>query len=283
MKRSIITIAFFLVFAVNAWAFLIKDDASRVINISRTKSIVVLSPAACDILEKIKASDLIVGYPDYTKKPNQKAVNLGSFGDYNIEKIISLKPDLVIMPKFMYYITYKTKQLESLGIKVFVFEPNNIEGIINDVKRFGLITGRVKEATNEIDLFNKELSQLKPIDYKPTAVFVVWLSPIIVAGSDTFISDAIKIAGGKNLISKKGWPNVTSEYLIEKNPQFLIVNSRLKSIFFKNNKLLNFFYRKNKVLFINNNLIEKPSFDIIKGIKILNGYFYENCNYNRCR
>ncbi|WP_291492287.1 ABC transporter substrate-binding protein [Desulfurella sp.] len=282
MKRSIITLVFCLAFFNNAFAITIKDDISRTINISKAKSIVVLSPAACDILEEIGASNLIVGYTDYAKKPNPKAVNVGAFGTFNIEKIISLKPDLVIMPRFIYE-RYTAKPLEVLGIKVFVFDPKNIEGIVSDVKKFGLITGKINQAKDKINIFTKQISTLYNINKKPTVAFVVWFSPIIVAGKDTFISNAISIAGGKNIIPKDGWPVVTSEYLIEKNPQFLIINSRFKNDFYKENKLLEYFDRKNRVLFIDNALIERPSLNIIKGIKILNYYFYENCNSNGCR
>ncbi|HHS49116.1 MAG TPA: hypothetical protein ENM99_04600 [Desulfurella acetivorans] len=279
MKRSIIASLFLLTIVLDALAFTIKDDAGRSVNISKAKSIVVLSPAACDILEEIGASSLIVGYTDYAKKPNSKAVNVGAFGALNIERIIALKPDLVIMPKFTYE-RYGIKSLNTLGISVFVFEPQSIEGIVEDVEKLGLITGKVDQAKNQILNFKKELDKLHEIKQKPSAVFLVWLSPIIVAGNDTFISDAISAAGGQNIIKKDGWPEVTSEYLIEKNPMFLIVNSRLKSDFFKQNKLLNYFYKKHKVLFIDNTLIERPSLNIIKGIKILNNYFYENSNNN---
>ncbi|MGC8791233.1 MAG: ABC transporter substrate-binding protein [Desulfurella sp.] len=279
MKRSIIALVICLVCAINALAVTVKDDISRTINISKAKSIVVLSPAACDILEEIDASNLIVGYTDYAKKPNPKAVNVGAFGTFNIEKIISLKPDLVIMPRFIYE-RYTAKPLEVLGIKVFVFDPKNIEGIVSDVKKFGLITGKINQAKNKINTFVKQVSTLYKIDKKPTVAFVIWFSPIIVAGKDTFISNAINVAGGRNIIPKDGWPVVTSEYLIEKNPQFLIVNSRFKNDIFKENKLFEYFYKKNRVLFIDNSLIERPSLSIIKGIKILNDYFYENCNNN---
>ncbi|MGC8501931.1 ABC transporter substrate-binding protein [Desulfurella sp.] len=282
MKRSITALVFFLTFAINAFAVTIKDDISRTINISKAKSIVVLSPAACDILEEIGASNLIVGYTDYTKKPNAKAKNVGAFGTFNVEKVISLEPDLVIMPKFIYE-RYGVKSLSALGINVFVFEPKNIKGIIEDIDKFGLITNKIKEAKDKVHLFNAELSKLHHIKLKPRVVFLVWLAPIIVAGHDTFLSNAINVAGGNNIITKSDWPEVTSEYLIEKNPQFLIVNSHLKNSFFKQNKLLNYFYKKNRVLFIDNTLIERPSLNIIKGIKILNDYFYENCNNNGCR
>jgi iron complex transport system substrate-binding protein len=278
MKRSIIASLFLLTIVLNALALTIKDDADRTVNISKANSIVVLSPAACDIFEEIGASSLIVGYTDYAKKPNSKAVNVGAFGTFNIERIIALKPDLVIMPKFTYE-RYGINSLAALGIKVFVFEPQTIEDILKDVNEFGLITGKIDQAKNQIRNFKRELDKLHHIKRKPSFAFLVWLSPIIVAGNDTFISNAISVAGGQNIIKKEGWPEVTSEYLIEKKPTFLIVNPRFKNDF-KQNKLLNYFYKKHKVLFIDNTLIERPSLNIIKGIKILNNYFYENCNNN---
>ncbi len=282
MKRSIIAVFFFLFFTFNVFGLTIKDDIGRTLNISNVKSIVVLSPAACDILEEIGASDFIVGYPDYATKPNFKAVNVGAFGSFNVEQIVSLKPDLVIIPKFTYE-RYNLKALKALGINVFVFEPNNIGDIVRDAEKFGIITNRIKQSKKAIHTFYQDLNKLHCIKQKPTVAFVVWLSPIIVAGDDTFISNAITVAGGKNIIGKNGWPQVTSEYLINKNPQYLIVNSRLKKIFLKQDKLLDYFYKKNRVVFIDSSLIERPSFGIIEGINILNNYFYENCNNCRCR
>ncbi len=283
MKRSIIVIVCFLIFTLSFKAFglTIKDDVGRTINASFVKSIVVLSPAACDILEEIGASNFIVGYTDYATKPNSKAVNVGAFGSFNVEQIVSLKPDLVIIPKFTYE-RYDLGALKALGINVFVFEPNNIGDIVSNAEKFGLITNRLAQAKKAINKFYQGLNKLHCIKQKPTVAFLVWLSPIIVAGNDTFISNAITFAGGRNIIEKDGWPQVTSEYLINKNPQFLIVNSRLKNLFLKQDKLLDYFYKKHRVVFIDSSLMERPSFGIIKGISILNNYFYENCNNSRC-
>lgn len=278
MKRSIIVVLLVVLFISNAFGIEIKDDAQRSLNITNVHSIVALAPAVCDILSRIGANSLIVGYTDYANKPNKKAQNVGAFGSYNLGKIISLKPDLVIMPYFTYK-RYGVKPLNALGIKTYVFDPKNIEEILLDVKKFGAMTNKSKQANLVIERFNNELKSFHKFTYKPTFVFLVWLAPPIVAGTDTFVSNAIQMAGGKNVINKPGWVEVSSEYLIEKNPHFLIINSHLKNVFLKQNKLIDYFYLKHRVIFINNNLIERPSLDIIKGMKFLNEKFYENSHY----
>jgi iron complex transport system substrate-binding protein len=111
-------------------------------------------------------------------------------------------------------------------------------------------------------------------DEIPTVFYEVWNDPLMSAGTDTFISDLISIAGGVNIIDDlTGWPEYSAETLIEKNPDIIIAPMSLAADpsaitsderFASIDAVIN-----GRVYVVPDNQISRPSQNIIKGLQML--------------
>jgi len=121
-------------------------------------------------------------------------------------------------------------QLDELNYAVVGLNPKNIDHIISSITMVGKITGNVKESARlteemeeRIEAVLSKTSSLVEND-RPRVLYVVWYKPLWTAGSGTFIDELIQKAGGINIAGDiAGWPQMSLEIVIEKNPQVIIV------------------------------------------------------------
>jgi iron complex transport system substrate-binding protein len=112
--------------------------------------------------------------------------------------------------------------------------PNNIDGILNEIKVLGRITGKTKESndlvatmTSRIQAVVDKTGKLTDSE-KPRVLFVTWYDPIWTAGSNTMIQYLIDAAGGTNIAAElNGYAIITMESAIQRNPQVIVVMSTM--------------------------------------------------------
>ncbi|MEG0379356.1 MAG: ABC transporter substrate-binding protein, partial [Eubacterium sp.] len=91
------------------------------------EKIVSLSPANTEILFALGVSDKMVGRTDYDNYPEEaaKITSIGDFNQPNIEKIISMSPDLILGTDLVN--DDVRRQVEATGAKVAVFSPQSVD------------------------------------------------------------------------------------------------------------------------------------------------------------
>ncbi len=212
---------------------IVTDDLDREVTIIRKpERIISLAPANTEILFALGLGKKVVGITDFCNYPSQteEKEKIGAYNNPNLEKIIELKPDLILAshgnpPKII-------NQLEELNYTVVGLNPKNINDIISSMTLVGQITANDKEAAKLAEEMKKRMeavlsgtSSLTEND-KPRVLYVVWYKPLWTAGSETFIDELIQKAGGVNIAGElSGWPQMSLETVIEKNPQVIIVGS----------------------------------------------------------
>ncbi len=186
--------------------------------------IVSLSPAMTEILFALNAQNLIVGVTTFCDYPEQ-AKNIYKVGDFShpsLERIVGLKPDLVIvnLPEQMRI----KKQLEELQIKVFVSSPKSLDDIYREIAEIGTIVKKESVAESLISAMKKHL---RPSEGgKPKRVYIeLSPRPIVTIGGQTFLNEMLEMVGGTNIFSdmKKDYPVVSQEEIIKRNPEIIIL------------------------------------------------------------
>ncbi len=211
----------------------VKDDMGRTVVLNETADRVVsLAPSNTEILFAIGAGNKVVGVTEFCDYPpeavegveNGSIATVGGFTDINVEKVVSLKPDVV----FAYYGQKSVvEELENLSIPTIVFNPKNLDMIYNDIAIAGKVTGMddgakkvVSEMRNKVNYVESHIVNLP----KKKVFYVAWGNPLMTAGNDTFISYLISLAGGKNIFSDStGWPTVNMESVVARNPDVIIL------------------------------------------------------------
>jgi iron complex transport system substrate-binding protein len=194
-----------------------------------SERIVALSPAINEVLFALGVENNIVGNTTFCTYPeaSKRVEKVGGYFAPNLERIVALRPDLVIIqnhqPKF-------EQQLQQLGIKTLVVSIDRLEDILVGIDRLGAYFGKVDKATAIKQKIEKKLDDLKGIitDQK---ILIVFHSQsdlshnIFVAGHGIYFHDIIEASGNHNAYTTQqmGQPVVGLEQIIRMNPDVVII------------------------------------------------------------
>jgi iron complex transport system substrate-binding protein len=189
--------------------------------------IISLSPVITEELYLLKANDKLVGNTIYCQIPQdaQKKEKIGTLMEINMEKIVSLKPDVVLAvplnnPK-------QLEKLKNMGIKVINFSsPENFQQICEDFLKLGNIAGKefesmeiINHTAEKIDSLCKKIENLP----KPKVFIEVGANPLFTAPKHSFIHNLIELGGGINIGSDTKNGLYSREKVLKQNPDIIII------------------------------------------------------------
>ena len=242
--------------------------------------IISLAPSLTETIFYLGKGANLVGRTTECNFPKEakKIETVGSFGQPSLEKVLSLKPDIVVATALADRNIKQT--IEEYGIKFLLLPTDNFQNYKDTLKTLGNILNCAKLAKQEIRKFNSELKKFQSENSKknkiPKVYLEIWNSPYMTIGKNSFINTMIYYAGGENIFKNvnKGYFNFSLESLIELNPDIIIAPSMRKGseIFIKNRPNWNTIKAiKNQNIYtnLNNDLIFRLGPRTILGIKLL--------------
>lgn len=279
---SLLTCIFVLVGVDTAFQATYIDEMGRKVHIPpNPQKIVSLAPSITETLYFLKLGERIVGVTEFSNYPDEAKTKtkVGSYINLNIEKIISLNPDLIIG------IADGNKRqsvdtLERFGYTVYAVNPRCVEGIFQTVENIGEITGCAERAGRLVDELKSRMhyieSRTKRAE-KPKVFFQIGINPLITVGRDTFHNDLTRMAGGLNISGeeKARYPQYSIEEILLKAPDIIVISSMHRGGGFDRKKeewlkWKNIPAVKNgKIYIINSDLVDHPSPRIIDGLEEL--------------
>ena len=209
----------------------VKDDLGFELTFSAYPSrIVSLAPSNTEILYAVGAGDRVVGvttYCDYPPEVRDKE-QIGGFTDPNVEKIVSLKPDLVLAVRGNPRIMLET--LRKLNLPVFAVEPESLEGVLEATSKVGKLVGRSEVADSLVSAMQSRIRAVAavvdtvPLERRPRVLWGGWTTPIYTAGPGSLIDDLIRAAGGVNIAAdaESTWPQYDLETVVVRDPQVIL-------------------------------------------------------------
>ena len=259
-----------------------KDSLGREVELAQEpERIVSLAPNITEILYFLGLGDRVVGVTRFSYYPPEakKKPKVGSYINLNVEKIISLSPDLVIG-------TVDGNEqgivdiLTKAHIQVFVVKGRNIGQIIETIVELGHVCGIPKKARSLAAGLNERVDKIvkKTRSHKRPLVFLqINLRPIMTANRDSFLHDLIGLAGGINMAGDKSitYPTIGLEEIIKRKPEVIIISSMERGGRFEKARqewlkwtsipaVIN-----NRVHLIDSDLIDRPSPRIIDGLEAM--------------
>ncbi|MCR4432019.1 MAG: cobalamin-binding protein [Tepidanaerobacteraceae bacterium] len=264
-----------------AFPLKVKDQMNRqVIMGKEPQRIVSLAPSNTEILFALGLGEKVVGvtnYCDYPEEAKSKE-KIGGFSDPNLEKIVSLKPDLVVATDMHQDIV---EQMEKLNIPAVVLVPKNIPDMLNSIKILGMISGKESESLRLIKALENRIKAVEdkvvdiPKEKLPKVYYEVWPEPFTTAGPGTFVNDIIQSAGGQNIAgdAEKAYPQYSQEMIISKNPDIIIfshhgsskqtVEDILKRPGWENISAV----KDKKVFYVDENIMQRATPRLIDGLE----------------
>ena len=230
------------------------------------KRIISTMPSNTEILFDLDLGNKVVGVTDQCNYPPEAKLKakIGSV-NINVEKVVSLKPDLIIM--LLDAQRNDVEKLKSKGLHVFTVNPHSIKDIIDSVKLVGKATGAEAKAQKLSKKMKDEILRISLIKMKqprPKVFVLIYPEPLMTAGKGTFVDDAINICGGKNIgASLRGdYPIMSFEKLLSTQPDYIIVSgkdqSEINSIKSSSRWQRINAVKQNKLMLINSDIITRP-------------------------
>lgn len=207
----------------------VVDEVGRTVRVPLVPiRIVSLAPSLTETVYALGLQDRLVGDTDYCDYPPaaQKKPKVGGAINPNLEQIAALKPDLVLVTKDLNRLD-TVRALDTLGIPSYSTDAaHTIDGIISSTERLAGILGAAQAGKVVGDDLHHRLTTLQERLGSVAAIhvlFVVWTQPLISAGKNTFIADALRKAGAISIVdSTQDWPQMSLEEVVHLQPDYLV-------------------------------------------------------------
>lgn len=210
----------------------VRDMLGRAVDIEApARRIVSLAPSVTETLYALSAEDQLVGITtlcDFPPRAKEKP-KVGGILKPSLESIVALRPDLVLATTEGNRDT-TVRDLEALGLPVYVLNPKRFSGVLDSIGRIGGLTAREQAAealARELRTRAARLHDATRGRPAPRVLYLVWADPVIVPGRDTLISELIRMAGGISVSedAAQDWPRLSLEQVLVKAPQVIVLGS----------------------------------------------------------
>jgi iron complex transport system substrate-binding protein len=192
---------------------------------SKPKRIVSLVPSQTEFLFDIGLEDQVVGITKFCIHPShwlKTKTIIGGTKNVDIEKVRSLKPDLIIGNK-----EENTKEdIEALReiAPVWMSDIFDLEDALEMMGSIGGMVGKHEDTQELVDNIKGQFDSFKPDNLKLSVLYLIWRKPYIGVANDTFIDDMLKRCGFKNILADQTRYPVL-ENLSELNPDVVFLSS----------------------------------------------------------
>lgn len=200
----------------------------------KPKKIVSLAPNNTEITFALGAGERMVGVSDFDDYPKE-AADIEKIGgqDFNVEKIISLKPDIVLA----FESNAKNSkdgldQIRDAGIQVVVVQSaSSFDDVYQSIGRIAKATGTNDKGKEIVDGMKSKIADIrdKAADIPKEDRVKVWaeVAPppdVYTTGSGTFMNEMLDIINAKNIAAdKKGWVKYSPEEAVKQKPDVIVL------------------------------------------------------------
>lgn len=222
---NLIWLVFFVSFVVTFASFVVAFQAAR------PRRIVSLVPALTEMLYAMGAGPQVVAVSSYDEYPPEvKALpRVGALLDPDTERIIALKPDLVI--------TYGSQvdlraQMQRALIPTFDYRHGGLAQVLATMKELGVRVGRAADAERAAAAIDARLAAVRARvagRRRPRTLLVFSREPktlrnMYVSGGRGFLHDMLQLAGGDNLFSDLDQESVqvSTETVLARAPEVIL-------------------------------------------------------------
>ena len=210
-------------------AIRLTDDAGNTLTLAHSpQRIISLTPHLTELLFAVGAGPQVVGVDSASDYPKaaQKLPRVGDFSRINFERILALKPDLIVA-----WVggnrAADIHGLNKLGIPVLQTQATRLDDVARLLRLIGRASGHAEAGEASARQFSAQLAGLKHAvrQQAPIKVFYqVWDRPLMTVGGTHWISDALALCGARNVFSDlRGLsPVVSRESVLLRAPALIV-------------------------------------------------------------
>jgi len=218
--------------AITKYPLTLQDQLNQKVTLAHLPTrIVSTAPSNTEILFALGLEKKLIGVTNWCNYPQlaQKIEKIGDLNPLNVEKILALRPELILANKLNDQAG--VNRLRELGIPICVFDPQSFTEIIESIKIIGKINNQENTAKRLITRLQTTLIQTKQQGELIKKIKLkVYLqldgTSAWTAGPGSFLDEAITLTGGNNLAHDLGkpWGEMNLETVLARNPDVIITS-----------------------------------------------------------
>ena len=199
------------------------------IQLFATPRVIALSPSINEIIFALGKGDTIVANTEFSNYPKE-AQNIPKVGGYfsvNLEKVIALKPDMVMLQA---YDMQLVENLKRLNINHLLLKTNSMEDIVQTITKIADYYDEKEYSAQILSNIQKSLKSIENIVHNQKVLMVIsattnFSKPIYVVGHEVYLEDIILRSHNKNAydVPTLAQPTVNLEGIIKLNPDIVIL------------------------------------------------------------
>jgi iron complex transport system substrate-binding protein len=195
------------------------------------RRIISLVPALTEMLFAIGAGPQVVAVSSYDDDPPEvkKLPRVGALLDPDTERILSLRPDLVLVYASQAELV---DQLKRAGISTFSHRHGGLAQLTPTLRQLGELTGHVADAARVSGDIERKLREVRARVAgrgRPRTLLVLYREPLSLrqldaSGGAGFLNDLIELAGGANVFAdvKREAVRASTEMLLARAPEVIL-------------------------------------------------------------
>lgn len=231
MKRLLLTCCWLFIASPVMAEISVIDDMGHQVRLEQpAQRIVSLAPHVTEMLFAAGAGEQVVGVVEYSDYPEQakQIPSVGSYSRLDFERLLALKPDLVVAWHSGNPAEMREKVAE-LGFPVFLSEPRGLDDVADNVEQLAHLAGTEAQAAAAVKDYREQLANLRTNnDAKPPVrvFYQIWDRPLMTISGGHLIGRVIELCGGDNIFTELETlaPQVSLEAVLLADPQIIVAS-----------------------------------------------------------
>jgi len=280
LHLSTLLMGLLLFISSNVYGATFTDEVGRKLEVPGSpQRIVSVAPSVTETLFALGLGDRLVGVSSYCQFPPEalKKEKVGGYINPSLEKIVALRPDLVIGIAEGDLTTF-VDRLAKLKIPVYITNPKNVFGVITSIQHIGKVTSSARSAQRVTQAIRERVQAIQTKvqgRLRPRVLHVLNFEPLISAGKGTFVDDLIRLGGGRNIAetAQGKYPRFSLEEVLAVDPEVIILASMRSDDplteqrqWWERWKTITA-VRQGRIHVLNSDLIHRPSPRIVDGLE----------------
>lgn len=185
-------------------------------------------PSQTELLAGLGLNIEVVGITKFCIHPEHWFRNkqrVGGTKNVDVKKVEALQPDLIIANRE----ENLKAQVEGLAkhYPVYISDIQSVSDALNMIEDIGFLTGTLAAARRIDDDIRESFLDLKKQNWLPKkSAYLIWKTPWMTVGRDTFIHEMMSLASFENVFGiQSRYPEFSLEELAEKQPELILLSS----------------------------------------------------------
>jgi iron complex transport system substrate-binding protein len=209
------------------------DDTGRELHFETApKRLISLAPSITEMIYYLEAEDCLLATSQACNYPSEGITKskVQTYPELDTETILSLKPDLILATSEIFSPEIGP-WFHQYQIPVLFQQYTRLEDIFRNMEALTQLIACKPNSPDKIASLRRVCDSVQTRHenaVRHKVMILVNAAPLCIAGKTSFMQDLIRTAGGQNIGESldQAYPEVTSEFLIQQNPDFILLPAK---------------------------------------------------------